>query len=262
MQNPPPRKPLGQHFLHEQGIIRRIIDAIAPSAQDTIVEIGPGRGALTGPLLDSGAVLHAVEIDPQLVQLLRRGFAGRDSLHLHLQDALDFDFAEAAAEDGIRIVGNLPYNISAPLLFRFFHCGVRVRDMHLMLQQEVARRLSAEPGGREYGRITVMTRFHCASVRRLFTIHAGAFQPAPKVVSSMVELIPRWPPRPKMQEKQLDRVLRRAFQQRRKTLRRALEGTVRAEALETAGIDGGLRAEQLSLEHFLQVSALLHEKLK
>ncbi len=262
MQTPPPLKLLGQHFLHERGVIQRIIEAIAPGPQDTIVEIGPGRGALTGPLLDSGAVLHAVEIDRRLAPRLRRRFGGRKHFFLHLEDARNFDFSGVAGDGEIRIVGNLPYNISAPLLFYFFRCGARVRDLHLMLQQEVARRLAAAPGGREYGRLTVMARFYCSSIRRLFSIHAGAFQPPPKVLSSVVEFIPRRPLPSHIQEEKLDRVLRLAFQQRRKTLRRSLEGAVEAGALAAAGIDAGLRAEQLGLEKFLRISALLHRETK
>jgi 16S rRNA (adenine1518-N6/adenine1519-N6)-dimethyltransferase len=233
-----PRKRFGQHFLHEAGVIRRIVDAIAPQQGECIVEIGPGEGALTRPLVERAGTVQVIEVDRDLAAALQ-------SLHgvvVHQADALDFDFARFPA--GMRLVGNLPYNISTPLLFHVARYAERVRDMHFMLQAEVVDRMVASPSTADYGRLSVALQA-CFRMRRLFRVASGAFRPAPKVDSAVVRMEPRG------DMLQVDEnLLRRAFSARRKTLRNALPGV----DLAAAGIDGGLRPENLSPEDYARLS--------
>jgi 16S rRNA (adenine1518-N6/adenine1519-N6)-dimethyltransferase len=233
-----PRKRFGQHFLHEAGVRRRIVEAIAPAKDDFIVEIGPGEGALTRPLLALAGSVHAIEIDRDLAAALR----SMPGVVVHEADALEFDFGQFPA--GMRIVGNLPYNISTPLLFYLARYAARVRDMHFMLQAEVVERMVAAPSTAAYGRLSValQARF---SMEKLFKVAKGAFRPAPKVESALVRMTPRQP------MLQIDeQLLRRAFSARRKTLRNALRGVDFA----AAGIDPGLRPENLSPEDYARLS--------
>lgn len=232
------RKRFGQHFLHEAGIIRRIVEAIAPAKGDFIVEIGPGQGALTRPLLEKAGALHVIELDRDLASSLK----SLEGIVVHQADALEFDFAEFPA--GMRIVGNLPYNISTPLLFHLARYAARVRDMHFMLQAEVVERMVAAPSTPAYGRLSValQARFR---LRRLFGVAPGAFRPAPRVDSAVVRMAPR----PDALQVDED-LLRRAFSARRKTLRNALPGVDFA----AAGVDSGLRPENLSPEDYARLS--------
>jgi 16S rRNA (adenine1518-N6/adenine1519-N6)-dimethyltransferase len=233
-----PRKRFGQHFLHEAGIVRRIVEAIAPAKGELIVEIGPGEGVLTRPLREAAGPVHVVEIDRDLAARLRE----EPGVVVHEGDALEFDFGQFPA--GLRLVGNLPYNISTPLLFHLARHAARVRDMHFMLQLEVVERMVAKPSTPEYGRLSValQARFR---MEKLFNVARGAFRPPPKVESAVVRLVPLAAPLPVD-----DELLRRAFSARRKTLRNALPGVDFA----AAGIDPGLRAENLSAEDYARLS--------
>jgi 16S rRNA (adenine1518-N6/adenine1519-N6)-dimethyltransferase len=233
-----PRKRFGQHFLHEKKVLARIIDAIQPAAGDVIVEIGPGEGALTEHLKGAQA-LHLIELDRDLAARLQTGFPGAT---VHCTDALEFDFAQLPA--GLRIVGNLPYNVSTPLLFHLARFAPQVRDMHFMLQLEVVDRMVAAPSTPAYGRLSValQARF---SMKKLFKVAKGAFRPPPKVESAVVRMQPLdW-------QLPIDEdLLRRAFSARRKTLRNALPEI----DFEAAGIDPKLRPENLSPEDYARLS--------
>jgi len=265
------RKRFGQNFLHDQAIIAQIIAAIHPQANQHIVEIGPGKGALTKPLLQAlhliknkGGETHpldVVELDRDLPVLLRETCAEYSDLRIHLADALKFDFCGLVNNNRkLRITGNLPYNISTPLIFHLLqqlHC---IKDMHFMLQKEVVERLSAAPGSSAYGRLSVMVQYRCR-VENLFTVHPGSFIPAPKVDSAIVRLIPySQPPIQVYDEKQLSRLVTQAFSQRRKTLRNTLKTLLSAEQIASVNIDPGLRAETLTLEQFAQLSNLLKDE--
>ncbi len=244
-----PRKRFGQNFLHDARIIERIVAAIDPRPGDHLVEIGPGQGALTFPLLERAGALDVVELDRDLAAWLRRQDTGGRPLRVHEQDALRTDFCALAAPP-LRVVGNLPYNISTPLLFHLIgqiHC---IRDMHFMLQKEVVARMAAQPGGGDYGRLSVMVQLHCR-VEPLFRVHPGAFNPPPKVDSAVVRLLPHDRPPVELADPALfERLVKAAFAQRRKTLRNGLRGLAGAAAFERAGIDPGARAETLTLAQF------------
>jgi 16S rRNA (adenine1518-N6/adenine1519-N6)-dimethyltransferase len=248
-----PRKRFGQNFLTDRHVIDCIMQAIDARPEDTIAEIGPGRGALTEQLLRSGARLHVVELDRDLVAQWRTRENPRFSVHA--ADALDFDFrAIAPPGGGLRIVGNLPYNISTPLLFHLLAQGDCVRDMHFMLQREVVERLGAGAGSADYGRLSVMVQYRCA-VTPLFEVPPGAFHPPPRVTSAVVRLLPQPYPHGRAADyRTLENVVRQAFGQRRKTLRNAVSGLLDAEALEALGIDAGRRPETLSVREFVAMS--------
>ncbi|HEY4772600.1 MAG TPA: 16S rRNA (adenine(1518)-N(6)/adenine(1519)-N(6))-dimethyltransferase RsmA [Steroidobacteraceae bacterium] len=244
------RKRFGQHFLHDPAVIRRIIAAVAAHTDGPVVEIGPGRGALTQLLLELNGSLDAIEIDRDLAALLRERFARAPRFVLHETDALDFDFAALARERGarLRIVANLPYNISTPLLFHLLGEPAAISDMHLMLQREVVDRLVAPPGGRDYGRLTVMLA-PWVHIERLFDIGPGAFSPPPRVWSAMVHLTVRAAPTFTVSP-HFSRVVTAAFAHRRKTLRNALKGLVSAQQIAACALDGGARPETLPPEAF------------
>jgi 16S rRNA (adenine1518-N6/adenine1519-N6)-dimethyltransferase len=225
-----PRKRFGQHFLHERGILERIVEALAPADDDFIVEIGPGEGALTRALLERVGKIEVIEVDRDLAA----GLKDDDRIKVHQADALDFDFGQFPR--GLRLVGNLPYNISTPLLFHLARYADRVRDLHFMLQLEVVERMVAAPSTPEYGRLSValQARFR---MKKLFKVSKGAFRPPPKVQSALVRLSPL--ERPLIVD---DDLLRKAFSARRKTVRNALP-EIDFAAL---GIDPGLRPENLS----------------
>lgn len=252
------RKRFGQHFLHDPGIIDRIITAFNPRTGERIVEIGPGRGALTGKLLAAAGRLDVIELDRDLAAELPSRFSDQDGLTIHSVDALAFDFtALAAVPHELRIIGNLPYNISTPLIFHCLDHAGAIQDMLFMLQREVVERMVAEPGSKTYGRLSVMTRIAC-EVENLFLVRPGAFQPPPKVDSAIVRLIPhRTPLFPDMNPAALATVVRHAFSQRRKTLRNSLRDILPVTAIESAGIDPGKRAEQLSLAQFAALADAL-----
>ncbi|MGD2128640.1 MAG: 16S rRNA (adenine(1518)-N(6)/adenine(1519)-N(6))-dimethyltransferase RsmA [Lysobacterales bacterium] len=248
------RKRFGQNFLTDPMVVRRIVDAIAPQAGQLIFEIGPGQAALTLPLADSNAELHLVEIDRDLAGRLARQLETRANVTLHLGDALKLDFGELAEQRRFRLVGNLPYNISTPLLFHVLQWADLITDMHFMLQQEVVDRLAAEPGGKTWGRLSVMCQLRCA-VTPLFTVPPEAFRPAPKVVSALVRLVPHsHPPVHVGDFDRFQKLVAQAFSLRRKTLRNSLRSMLDAEAIAAAGVDPGLRAEALTLEQFAALS--------
>lgn len=257
------RKRFGQNFLVDHAVIRRIIDTIGPVAGDLLIEIGPGHGAITTPLLDSGAELMVVEIDRDLAMALQQRYSQQPLLTIRQADALQTDFGELAGGRPYRLVGNLPYNISTPLVFHVLGLAQPPLDMHFMLQKEVVERLAAAPGGKDYGRLGVMCQNRC-EVTPLFTIGPDAFEPAPRVESMFVRLRPRGEPvSGHALLDPLDRVVRAAFSKRRKTLRNSLAGLLTEAQMTEVDIDPGLRAEQLSLEDFIQLARLvsLHGKL-
>jgi 16S rRNA (adenine1518-N6/adenine1519-N6)-dimethyltransferase len=252
-----PRKRFGQHFLHDRGVVDRILASVAPRPADALVEIGPGQGALTGPLLERCGHLDVVEIDRDLAASLATSpWAEEGRLTVHLGDALGFDFAALAARCGrrLRVVGNLPYNVSTPLIFHLIEAAAQIEDMHFMLQREVVARLAAPPGDPAYGRLGVMVQYRCR-VERLFVVGSGAFSPPPRVESAFVRLVPLATPRAAVaDEARFAEVVRRAFSARRKTLRNALAGLVDPAGFAAAGIDPGLRPEALGVEGFARLA--------
>jgi 16S rRNA (adenine1518-N6/adenine1519-N6)-dimethyltransferase len=240
-----PRKRFGQHFLAAEETISRIVAAVSPRKGDTIVEVGPGRGAITGDLARSGAVVHAVEFDRDLVPWLRERYASLGNISIHEADALRFDFPSLGSE--LRIVGNLPYNISTPLLFRMADISASLRDLHFMLQKEVVDRITASPGTGAYGRLTIMLGCRMHS-EQLFDVPASAFRPPPKITSSFIRLWPRdAADLPVTDRKLMSQLLAQAFSQRRKTLRNALKNTATPEELAAVQIDSGSRPEEVSV---------------
>jgi 16S rRNA (adenine1518-N6/adenine1519-N6)-dimethyltransferase len=244
------RKRFGQNFLHDAHVIQRIVTAIRPQPGDRLVEIGPGRGALTRPLLEAAGRIDVIELDRDLPPLLQAHCQGAGELIIHGSDALKFDFAtlgNGTAGHKLRIVGNLPYNISTPLLFHLLDYADMIQDMHFMLQKEVVERLTAHPGGRDYGRLSIMVQYHCQA-EYLFTVKPGSFTPVPKVDSAIVRLTPH-PQIPVRVEdsRDFDRLVRAAFAMRRKTLRNNLRNMLDATLIEALGIDPSRRAETLTL---------------
>jgi len=251
MQGHHPRKRFGQNFLADTHYVQRIVDAIGPHAGEHLVEIGPGLGALTRPLIARAGYLIAVEIDRDLAARLAAEFAP-DRLTLHVADALEFDFA--ALGSGLRVIGNLPYYISSPLLFHLAAYDAHLTDVHVMLQKEVVDRMTAQPATQDYGRLTVMLQA-LFRIARLFTVPAGAFRPVPKVDSAVVRLVPLREARPPITDVTLfARVVAAAFGQRRKTMRNALSTVCDEGALERAGIDPGVRGETLSVGDFVRLA--------
>ncbi len=244
------KKRFGQNFLRDRNMIDKIIYSIAPKKTDTLVEIGPGRGAITFPLLASGCHLEAIEIDQDLIPSLLMHNSER--FHLHHADALTFDFAAIAAP--FRLVGNLPYNISTPLLFHLMNFTSQISDIHVIPQREVVDRIVAKPDNKTYGRLSVMLQYYC-DVERLFLIPPGVFDPAPKVDSALLRLIPKkHRPCNKQQEEGLENLVKLAFGQRRKTLKNNLKTIVTNAHWEYSTIDSQQRAESLSVEDFVALT--------
>ncbi len=247
------RKRFGQHFLEDADVVERLLRAIDPRPGDRLVEIGPGHGALTYPLLERAGRLAAIELDRDLLPLLRAGASARGELELFNADVLEFDFATLGGAP-LRIVGNLPYNISTPLLFHLLEFLPLIADMHFMLQKEVARRLVAAPGGGEYGRLSVMLQQHC-DCHYLFEVAPRSFRPPPRVDSAVVRLEP-------LPESRYDagdpahfaRIVRTAFGQRRKTIGNSLKTLLDRDRIAACGIDPGLRAENLSVADFARLA--------
>jgi 16S rRNA (adenine1518-N6/adenine1519-N6)-dimethyltransferase len=247
------RKRFGQHFLHDQGVLRRIVDAVNPLPGQHLVEIGPGSGALTAHLLNRVETLEAIEVDRDLAAALHTRWP---ALRLHIGDALEFDLTALSDQLGaqLRLVGNLPYNISTPLLFHFLQHRDRITDMHVMLQKEVIDRMSAVPGSGDYGRLTVMLA-PWLQVEKLFDVGPGAFTPPPRVWSAVARLTVL--PRPRFATgEQYAAIVGQAFSQRRKTLRNSLRGRVPDEGWEVAGVDPGARPETLTPEQFAALAKL------
>ncbi|MGB1091311.1 MAG: 16S rRNA (adenine(1518)-N(6)/adenine(1519)-N(6))-dimethyltransferase RsmA [Oceanobacter sp.] len=257
------RKRFGQNFLHDNHVIDKIVKSIRPSQQDCMVEIGPGMGALTEPLLEATGRLNVVELDRDLIPILRTKFFNYPDFHIHEGDALKFDFSTLPKEgESLRIVGNLPYNISTPLIFHLLSHHELVHDMHFMLQKEVVDRLAAEPGTSDYGRLSIMAQYYCR-VEPLFIVGPGAFNPPPKVDSAIVRLVPYDElPCPAGNIKTLERVVREAFSMRRKTLRNTLKQLIDSDKLEAIGINTSLRPEVLTLEQYVQIANLVDEQAR
>lgn len=252
------RKRFGQNFLIDQTVIERIVKAINPNKGQPLVEIGPGQGAITEKLLASCGQLDVIEIDRDLAALLRSRYDSHPGFRLHENDILKFDFDTLECpEEGFRILGNLPYNISTPLLFHLLQYQNKIRDMVFMLQLEVVKRMVAGVGDNNYGRLGIMIQYHCR-VEKLFNVPATAFDPAPKVESAIVKLIPYDSlPFPATDTKLLEEVVRVAFTKRRKTLRNSLKTHITEEQLSSLNIDASLRPEKISLEQYVNISNFL-----
>lgn len=254
------RKRFGQNFLHDAGVIHRIARSIGASSKDHLVEIGPGQGALTNEILDSGCLLDAVELDRDLIPILEQRFEGQENFRLQQGDALNFDFSSLQTDkEKLRIVGNLPYNISTPLIFHLLNQQQLVHDMHFMLQLEVVNRLAASPGSKTYGRLSVMAQYYC-QVTTLFEVPPEAFDPIPKVQSAIVRLQPHGDlPCPARNINTLQSLLRTAFNQRRKTLRNSLKTLIDADQLVAIDIEPTARPETLSLAQFVAISNFIDD---
>ena len=254
----PAKKHLGQHFLHERRIIDRIVQAVDPKPGDRLVEIGPGQGAITFPLLDRHGELTVIEFDRDLIFPLTEAARAHGTLEVIHRDVLTVDFTALAHNFGgqgqIRLVGNLPYNLSSPILFHALDHAAAIRDMHFMLQKEVVDRMAAGPGSKVYGRLGVMLQAYC-HVTPLFDVPPGAFRPPPKVDSAVVRLVPRAPETIGVGDPAMfSAVVRDAFGQRRKTLRNALSNLCDAAAIEAAGVRPDARAEQIAVQDFVRLA--------
>ena len=250
------KKRFGQHFLHDQGVIQTLIQYINPKPDQQIIEIGPGMGALTFPLLQQLGSMEVIEIDRDVISHLRS--QGGDKLIIHNMDALKFDLSQLLkADQQLRVVGNLPYNISTPLIFHLLEYAPHIEDMHFMLQKEVVDRISAAPGSKTYGRLSVMVQYHC-DTDYLFYVGPEAFSPPPKVDSAVLRLQP-WQQKPYQANdlKLLAQVVTQAFSMRRKTLRNTLKTLLTTEQIESVGIDPTLRPENLSVKNYVELSNLL-----
>lgn len=253
-----PKKQLGQNFLVDNNIIHKIIAIIQPKSHDRMVEVGPGLAALTAPLLDYLERLDVVEYDKDIITFLNEKYKDEPRLVIHQSDALKFDFSSVEANQAqtkLRVVGNLPYQISTPLIFHLLSYSQLIQDMTFMLQKEVVDRMVAEPGTKTYGRLSVMVQYFCKASKRL-SVPKGAFNPPPKVESAIVTLVPYHhdSPHPRTDEELLRTLTTLAFNQRRKTIRNALKSYVTAEGIEAAGIDANLRGEKLSLNDFINLT--------
>lgn len=251
-----PRKRFGQHFLRDESVVRAMLSAINPMKDATVVEIGPGLGALTLPLLTRLNTLHIVEIDTDL-QAHWRASPEASRLTLHAADALTLDYSQWGK--GLRVVGNLPYNISTPLIFHLLQYAPFISDMHFMLQKEVVERLAAPPGSKDYGRLSIMVQYLCA-VDYLFDVGPEAFDPPPRVDSAVVRLTP-WEHSPyeAVDVSRLQQVVTRAFSMRRKTIANALKPLFDADTLRTLGLDPGTRPEQLAISDYIRLAGALKD---
>ncbi|SFE41024.1 16S rRNA (adenine(1518)-N(6)/adenine(1519)-N(6))-dimethyltransferase RsmA [Nitrosomonas sp. Nm166] len=250
-----PRKRFGQNFLVDQHVISQVIAAIHPHKHDQVIEIGPGLGALTYPLLQVVDHLDVIEIDRDIVDKLSKAFPP-EKLTIHATDALKFDFSAFGGK--LRIVGNLPYNISTPLLFHLGQSAEQILDMHFMLQKEVVERMVGKPATADYGRLSVMLQYRF-EIEHLFSVPAESFHPMPKVESAIVRMIPRHQPSRNAKDEALfSQVVSAAFSQRRKTLRNTLHHYLKADDFRTLGIDSGLRAENLTVENFVTITNFLN----
>jgi len=249
-----PRKRFGQHFLKDSTIIEKIISSIRPKREDQLVEIGPGLGALTFSLLPLLDKLDVVELDRDLIPILKQKSQIFGQLCIHQTDALGFDFTQLThVPHSLRVVGNLPYNISTPLLFHLLTQLAAIKDMHFMLQKEVVDRIAAPAGSRVYGRLSVMIQYHC-EVQVLFDVPAQAFQPAPRVMSAVLRLTPRQPLVLAKDLSQFSEVVKLAFNQRRKMLQNSLGSLLAIHALQALDINPQARPEQISVDDFVRIS--------
>ncbi|MGH8550224.1 MAG: 16S rRNA (adenine(1518)-N(6)/adenine(1519)-N(6))-dimethyltransferase RsmA [Methylococcales bacterium] len=256
-----PRKRFGQNFLHDPSVVAEILAVIHPQRHEHLVEIGPGTGALTDPLLSRCDFLDAIEIDRDLAARLKIQYSGSAKLKVLCADALDVNFTDLRkSTEQLRIIGNLPYNISTPLLFHLLEQQSCIRDMHFMLQKEVVDRICAEPGSKVFGRLSVMLQFHC-DAEKLFEVSSCSFRPAPKVNSAVVRLMPRPSPKYSVTDiAALKTLVGQAFSRRRKTLRNALNGYLSADEIASTGVSPSVRAETVGVADFTRLSDLYSEK--
>jgi 16S rRNA (adenine1518-N6/adenine1519-N6)-dimethyltransferase len=265
------RKRFGQNFLHDQQVIQRIVDAINPSVSDRLLEIGPGQGAITDYLAESGASLDCVELDRDLAAFLEKRFANSDNLTIHQHDILKFDLATLSRSDSepgaggeekrLRVIGNLPYNISTPVMFHLLQSHELIEDMTFMLQLEVVQRLGAQPGNKNYGRLGLMVQYFC-EVKHLFNVPSAAFTPQPKVSSAIVRLKPhRQRAVTARSVAALQTVIRTAFNQRRKTLKNSLKAILSSKSLAQVPVNLSERPENLSLADYVVISDILTQEL-
>ncbi|MGE5524298.1 MAG: 16S rRNA (adenine(1518)-N(6)/adenine(1519)-N(6))-dimethyltransferase RsmA [Rhodospirillaceae bacterium] len=245
-----PRKRFSQNFLIDGTVVAAIVAAIAPRLDDNMVEIGPGKGALTRPLTERVAQLHVIEIDRDLAAALRERYAP-ERLLVHEGDALDFDFGKLGPR--LRVVGNLPYHISTPILFRLVDCVHVLHDVHVMLQKEVVDRMVAPAGGSEYGRLSVMLQYYF-DMENVLDVPPDAFYPQPKVMSSVVRMMPRAEKIAAKDAPMLQRIVTAAFAQRRKTLRNTLNAYLAAQDYAELGLDPRARAQELDVETFVKIA--------
>ena len=260
MHNHRAKKRFGQNFLTDRNIIEKIINSIQPQADDHLVEIGPGLGALTCPLLHEVDEMDVIELDRDVIPRLQQNCGQHPGLRIHAIDVLKFDFSELASDGRLlRVIGNLPYNISTAVLFHLLSSRELIQDMHFMLQKEVVERIASPPGCHAYGRLSVMMQTFFQT-QALFTVPASCFSPAPKVESAIIRLLPH-----DRYASQIDNVqqyatlVRTAFSQRRKTLRNTLKPLCSANVIEAAGIDPGTRAEQLHIEDYVRLYQALQQ---
>lgn len=255
------RKRFGQNFLHDPQVIGRIVKAIAPKPTDILVEIGPGLGALTEPVAEAAGHLTVVELDRDLAERLQHHPVLASKLTIHQADAMKFDFTSLVTPgQKLKVFGNLPYNISTPLLFHLFQYADQIENMHFMLQKEVVQRMTATHGSKAFGRLSVMTQYYCHAMP-VVEVGPGAFKPAPKVDSAVVRLLPKAiAERAPVPAEVLNRVCLEAFNQRRKTIRNCFSNFATAEQLEQLGLNPGTRPEQLSVEDFIKVAQWLHQQ--
>ena len=252
------RKRFGQHFLIDQSVIHAIINAIAPQENQSLVEIGPGRGAITLPLLEYGVQIHLIEIDRDLIKWWREKQQQGLNITIHEADVLRFDFNKLGSQQNpIHLIGNLPYNISTPLFFHLIDFHSIIAEMCFMVQKEVAHRITAQAGEKPYGQLSVWLQLHYQT-ELLFAVAPASFRPPPKVDSSIIRLRPHsQPPVTVNDKKGFHKFIKAAFEQKRKTLRNNLKDWLNAQQIESAGIDPGRRAETLSLEEF----AMLYSRI-
>lgn len=247
-----PRKRFGQNFLQDEHVIDKILQSMHLQKEDKVVEIGPGLGALTKPLLQSLTNLFAIEIDRDLQENLRSLPLAKDKLHLFSADALTIDYSQWGPQ--LRVIGNLPYNISTPLLFHLLHYSLSICDMHFMLQKEVVFRIAAQPGTKAYGKLTVMVQYLCEA-ELLFVVPPEAFYPKPKVDSAVIRLTPyQISPYPQVDIKALEQVVAKAFAMRRKTLANNLKSMIDSAQLRALGIDPLARPEQISVRDYVNIT--------
>ncbi len=249
------RKRFGQNFLHDENVIRKIVDSISAVEGDHLLEIGPGLGALTKELAKTGATIHCVELDADLAKSLRTEFQEYDSIKIIEGDALKFDLSSIATEKRpLRVIGNLPYNISTPIIFHLLKNSELIRDMTFMLQLEVIQRMISKVGKRNYGRLSLMVQYYC-EVEHLFNVPSSAFSPKPKVVSALARLKPHNSTSIRAKDSDcLQTVIRTAFNQRRKTLRNSLRTIIPEALLDRIAINKNLRPQDITLNEYVEIS--------
>lgn len=250
------KKRFGQNFLHDMGMINRIVSSIRVKETDNVIEIGPGLGAITKQILPVTKSINVIELDRDIIPKLKFNCDGLGELNILQTDALKVDYHQFAEQGGLRVVGNLPYNISTPILFHLFEYLDIIQDMHFMLQKEVVLRMAAEPGSKVYGRLSVMTQSVC-DVRLLFLVPPESFTPAPKVDSAIVRLAPRLTPLDIHDQPLFNAIVTEAFGQRRKTLRNVWRKRIEPETLESLNIKPTLRPENVSVDEFVKVANFL-----